>query len=233
MVTSDVVKKAAKKLGADLCGIASVDRFTGAPEGFKPTDIYPACKSVIVVAKRVPPALFQSKSPSPYTMVAEIERMHTVDTLSVELCNWLCDHGVNAMPVPADAPYDYWDAERKRGMGVLSMRHAAQCAGLGRIGKNTLVVNEKYGNLLNFGAALADAPLQADPMIEKSYCPKNCRICLKACPAGALDGDTVDQKKCREHTFYPNARGYDIVWCHTCRSSCPNAPGVKRSKSTK
>jgi epoxyqueuosine reductase QueG len=190
------------------------------------------CKSVIVVAKRVPPALFQSKSPSPYTMVAEIERMHTVDTLSVELCNWLYDRGVNAMPVPADTPYDYWDAERKRGMGVLSMRHAAQCAGLGRIGKNTLVVNEKYGNLLNFGAVLADTPLQADPMIEKSYCPESCKICLKACPAEALDGVTVDQKKCREHAFHPNARGYDIAWCHTCRSSCPNAAGV-RSKSKK
>jgi len=83
MLTPDEVKNQAKKLGADLCGIAPAERFSGAPEGFRPANIYPACQSVIVIAKRVPPALFQSKSPSPYTMVAEIERMHTVDTLSV------------------------------------------------------------------------------------------------------------------------------------------------------
>ncbi len=31
-------------------------------------DIFPACRSVIVVVKRVPPAFFQSRSPSPYSL---------------------------------------------------------------------------------------------------------------------------------------------------------------------
>jgi epoxyqueuosine reductase len=227
MVTSNEVKKQAKKLGADLCGVAPADRFSGAPEGFKPTDIYPDCKSVIVLVKRVPPAIFKSRSPSPYSLVCEVERMRVLDTLAVELCNWLYDHGVNAMPVPADSPYDYWDAERKRGMGVLSLRHAAELAGLGRIGKNTLVVNEKYGNAINFGAVLADASLQPDELVKETYCIEGYRKCLDGCPSGALDGPTVDQKKCREHTFYPNDRGFEIVWCSKCRSGCPNAFGVR------
>jgi hypothetical protein len=37
-------------LGADLVGIAPVDRFAHAPEGHKPTDFLPECKSVISIA---------------------------------------------------------------------------------------------------------------------------------------------------------------------------------------
>ena len=32
MVTSEGIKRLAKQLGADLCGIASMDRFEGAPK---------------------------------------------------------------------------------------------------------------------------------------------------------------------------------------------------------
>jgi hypothetical protein len=36
--------------GADLVGIAPVERFDGAPEGHRPTDFLPECKSVISIA---------------------------------------------------------------------------------------------------------------------------------------------------------------------------------------
>jgi hypothetical protein len=44
------VKLLAKKLGARLVGIASADRFEGAPQGFDPRDILPGARSVVVVA---------------------------------------------------------------------------------------------------------------------------------------------------------------------------------------
>lgn len=46
-LTSRNVKELMLSLGADLCGIASMDRFDGAPEGFHPLDVMPSCKSVI------------------------------------------------------------------------------------------------------------------------------------------------------------------------------------------
>jgi len=39
--------------GADLVGIAPVERFANAPEGHKPTDFLPGCKSVISVALHI------------------------------------------------------------------------------------------------------------------------------------------------------------------------------------
>ncbi|OPY29065.1 MAG: Epoxyqueuosine reductase [Methanocella sp. PtaU1.Bin125] len=226
MIKSEDVKKKAKKLGADLCGIAYVDRFGSAPEGFRPTDVYPACRSVIVVARRLPPAIFEARSRSPYSMVSETERVQALDTVAVELCNWLYDHGVNALPVPSDAPYDFWDPVRKQGRGIISLKHAAELAGLGRIGKNTLLVNKKYGNMINLGAVLADADLRPDRPVKETYCIAGCRKCLDACPSGALDGVTADQKRCREYTYRPNRRGQEIVWCSECRRVCPRSSGV-------
>lgn len=40
-------------MGADLCGIAPIERFDNAPKGFKSTDIYEECKSVLVFAKGI------------------------------------------------------------------------------------------------------------------------------------------------------------------------------------
>ena len=40
--------------GADLVGIASVNRFDGAPDGHKPEDILPGAKTVVALAKRIP-----------------------------------------------------------------------------------------------------------------------------------------------------------------------------------
>ncbi len=37
-INSDRVKEIMKSLGADLCGIASLDRFASAPEGYHPTN---------------------------------------------------------------------------------------------------------------------------------------------------------------------------------------------------
>lgn len=60
-MTAEKVKTMAPESGADICGIASVDRFHAAPEGFRPTDIYRDCRSVLVFAKSLPTAsLFAS-----------------------------------------------------------------------------------------------------------------------------------------------------------------------------
>lgn len=51
-ISSVKVKEIMKSLAADLCGIASLDRFTSAPEGYHPTDVFSACQSVISFAYR-------------------------------------------------------------------------------------------------------------------------------------------------------------------------------------
>jgi epoxyqueuosine reductase QueG len=106
------------------------------------------------------------------------------------------------------------------GRGQISMRHAAVAAGLGTLGKNTLLLNEKFGNTLNIGAVLTDIELPSDDLAE-SICKDGCRLCLDSCPVGALNGTSANQKLCRMNTYTSNPRGFEVTNCNTCRVVCP------------
>ena len=54
MSKEEQIKRIILNKGADLCGIANIDRFFDTPSGFSPLDIYDASKSVIVFAKKLP-----------------------------------------------------------------------------------------------------------------------------------------------------------------------------------
>lgn len=211
-------------LGADLCGLANIDRFADAPEGFHPLDVYADCRSVAVFAKRLPRALARVRPQIAYNRatdicLGELDRIANAAALAIE------DLGVNAVPIPADSPYDYWNAQELEGRGILSIRHCARLAGLGSMGKNTLIINERYGNRLGFGVILLDADLPSDPA-ARELCIPGCRICIDSCPQNALDGGTANQKRCRPHTYSTNARGFSLCNCNTCRTVCPRADGV-------
>ncbi len=220
------LKQRATELGTDLCGIAPVDRFAHAPAGFHPTDILPGCQSVISLATRFPGStLTLGKSQAAYTFVRHrvVDKM---DRITFLLAEKLEAKGYAAIPVPSSDPYESWDPERRHGQGILSLKHAAVLAGLGKMGKNTLLVNRQFGNLLWLGAVLVDAPLAADPLAAYSTCPDSCRICLDACPAKALDGISIEQKKCRDVSGkFSDGGGYVLAF-NMCRKACPNAQGV-------
>ncbi|MGD0153672.1 MAG: epoxyqueuosine reductase [Thermacetogeniaceae bacterium] len=226
------VKEAAFSPGADLCGISSTERFAGAPEGFRPTDIFPKCRSVIVFARRIPAGIIFAASLVPYTQVKDLS-VKELDGIGMRLSLFLEERGVLAVPVPSDDPYEYWEPDRLYGRGILSMRHAGYLAGLGILGKNTLLLNEDYGNMIHIGAVLASAELEQDPLSTLKNCPDKCTICIEACPQKALDGITVEQKLCRPTSFYTNKKGYGLFSCNLCRRSCPRALGKKRKQLQK
>lgn len=220
MLDAAVVKGIAKELGVRECGIAGLDRFEGAPSGFHPRDIYPACRAVVVFLKEMPGESILLDNPIPYTHAA-YQLYGELDRLGMDLCRALEAKGAHAVPVPTDTPYLHWEAERSHGMGILSLRHAAVRAGLGVLGRNTLVINERYGNMVYIGAVLTDAPLKADPLIQGEACPAGCSVCLDGCPVGALDGTTVNQSLCRKQSFFKTPRGFDLYACNLCRRRCP------------
>ncbi len=206
-------------LGADDCGFAHIDAFAGAPRGFHPSDIYKDCRSVVVFVKRIANGLKQV-SPRIVYNHTNIQVLRDIDRIARDTSILIEDLGGTAVPMPCDEPYEYWDKESKTGRGLLSMRHAAMLSGMGSLGKNTLFIHKKYGNMVNIGVVLTNLALSSDPP-SRDLCIAGCTLCLTNCPSGALDGVTVVQKRCREHTYTSNEKGYDICNCNTCRVICP------------
>lgn len=220
-MTSIEIKELAVRLGADVCGIAGVGRFSQAPKGFHPEDILPQAKSVVVFAKQFPKGVFNAKTNAPYTLIRD-SLMHTIDAIAIDIVMAIESAGYTAVPIPSAEPYTYWDKENRQGRGILSLRHAAMLAGLGSLGKNTLLINGRYGNRLWLSAVLTDMQLEEDALTE-DYCPEGCRICLDACPQQALDGNTIIQKRCREICFTSTEGGGNMYACNLCRRECPHS----------
>lgn len=224
MLAAEKIKSIAIELGADRCGIASTERFDEAPIGFHPRDVYSRCKSVVVFLKRMPSDVIIAENPVVYTHTAQL-LYDALDKIGLSLCLSLEKEGVHAVPVPTDVPYLHWDAENKHGMGIISMRHAAYNAGLGILGRNTLLINRELGNIVYIGAILIDAAVDPDSIVDEFACPPNCNLCIDACPVEALDGVTVNQKQCREFSTLEHPRGWDIYTCSKCRQVCPLRTG--------
>ena len=119
MMRAVTLKRLSLKLGADLCGIAPVERFHNAPAGFRPSDIFSSAKSVVVIAKRVPEAALASSSPIPYTFATDVI-LGEVFRITCELSLRLQETGIMAVPIPSE-PYEHWNVEKKEGRGILSL----------------------------------------------------------------------------------------------------------------
>jgi epoxyqueuosine reductase QueG len=228
-MNAKMVKSLATKSGVDLCGIAPVERFREAPEGFGPTDIYPSAKSVFVFAKRVPQAALLSLSMVPYKFTCDVV-LDEVFRITCDLSLRLQDLGITAVPIPSE-PYEYWDVGKNEGRGILSLKHAGHLAGLGIMGKNTLLTNNKLGNRITLGALLLNVPLKGDPIAKYQICKEDCNACINKCPAKALDGKSIVQKLCREKSQLTTPKGYSLYVCNTCRTVCPSGEGSKRKKA--
>ena len=207
-----------------LCGI---DRFADAPKGFSPADIYSGCRTAIVFGVALPGGLAGISPRLVYHYFNETVCNGEIDRISLRLAKEMERRfGVSAIPMPCDSPYEYWDAEHNEGRGLVSMKHAAVQAGLGTLGKNTLLLNREYGNMLNLGLVLTDAALPSDPPAE-SICIHGCTKCVDSCPVGAIRNGSVAQTLCRTHAYgQKTARGYDTTACNRCRTVCPRAFGL-------
>lgn len=164
-----------------------------APPGRRPSDIFPACRTMILFGRVMGDDLFigDVSRTAPKTTAFKQE----LAGVSRELAGMLTKSGSQAVAVNTLVVKD------GKLKGSLSLKHCARDAGLGEIGDNGLLLSPKFGIRLGLGAVLTDqeispTPPGGDPV---SLCT-HCGLCTGACPTNAFEGGSLDSFRCKNIT---------------------------------
>ncbi len=223
MINSKEVKEYAKKCGADLVGIASMDRFEGAPKQMDPRYIFPDAKALIVLGFRIPRGYLRGIEEGTYFTgypamgYAGINVFYAPIVLRELVC-FIEDRGYEAVPYPNiyRAPaIDITTGVMRKGWSrpvspdkpapdvFIHLRIAAFCAGLGEIGYSKMFLTPEFGPRQRFAVCLTDAPLKPDPIYEGPKLCDRCMSCVKDCSGKAIS---------RTETVKIKVAGREVEW---------------------
>lgn len=104
----------------------------------------------------------------------------------------------------------------------LNVKKLAIRAGIGKRGKNTLVINLQFGSRLRFVLIETTAPLEPTPRMScKSFCG-NCNKCIEACPKGVLvPYKLINKEKCQAYVDLDKTSPGIAQRCIECVKACP------------
>jgi epoxyqueuosine reductase len=260
-IAASAVKRQAKTLGFDLCGVAPVGDFpelafldewldrgyAGEMEYLRRTSakrrdvraVLPSAQSVVVLGTVYNTDRPYSNQTADSTRAAIAryawgDDYHAViqDRLDA-LQQWLGD----------EAGEDF-EGRAYVDTGPVQERVYAQYAGIGWIGKNTCLINEALGSWLFLSAIISNLPLEPDaPAIDQCG---TCQRCLDACPTGAIvEPHVLDATRCLSYLtielkgHIPESQRGDVgrhaYGCDICQDVCPwnltPSTGVSRERA--
>ncbi|HOJ39806.1 MAG TPA: hypothetical protein PK644_04990, partial [bacterium] len=197
MDLTDEVTRKAYQSGADLVGIAPVDRFQGAPLRMSPQGLLPEARSVIVVAIHHPDAAVElggeptPHESGPYNIQGIMNWM--LDDISFSLARFLEDKGYPTLPIAAS---NIWRYKGYKDLKVnfapdLAHRYAAVAAGLGEIGWSGLFLSPQFGPRQRVVSVITTARLTPTPMYDGPALCDRCLACVKNCPTDAFRKEVV------------------------------------------
>ncbi len=110
--------------------------------------------------------------------------------------------------------------------GQLYLKGEALRAGLGRRGKNTLILHPQFGARLRLVAVLTDTPVVplVEPVLFEEENPvcDNCSICIDACPEKILEPyHMIDPSRCRSDSDNMARKEDHLIPCDQCIRLCP------------
>jgi ferredoxin len=230
MITSQDIKAAAKRLGADLCGIGSIDRWKDAPIQMDPKQIMPNAKSVICVGFRVmrgslrgieEGTMFSNYSAMGYGAITYNFMPQTI----YDLCKLIEDAGYEAFPMGHQSAwraldqYGYMRKNYSRPVApgkaapdvMVSLRIAGFLCGLGEIGYSKMLLTPEFGPRQRVGIIITELELEPDPIMEPGTLCNRCMACVRECPGGCIPAD---------RTVKTNIAGYDVEWADVDMELC-------------
>ena len=201
------VKQDVLDMGLDLVGVADPKDLDGSPDGHSsPFRILPGARAILVFAMRCPHGAVETPHPPIDGTPEELEAVHggiyftsymsmnfKLMEHALNIANYLEKMGYKSAPVSSTLGRD-----ETRWVGPISLRRAAQQAGIGEIGVNSLLLTPEFGPRVRLAAVITTAPLVIDgPKLVGKVCTK-CGACTKHCPTQAVHDslNTFERKKC-------------------------------------
>jgi epoxyqueuosine reductase len=169
-------------------GMAKAKSLGNEPPGYKPSDMIDSAESILCLGIPVPKGIFQCKERSEwmYWRAANVY-YRKIDVVLMQACAIIEEKDEIAVPVYSCFPYDI----RGKGdfWGYLSLVKMGEAVGIGKVGKNGLLFNSKYGPRLMLGGIITTSSLltMAWPERDEKGCPEDCLACREQCPVGAID----------------------------------------------
>ena len=118
-------------------------------------------------------------------------------------------------------------------------REAAMRSGVGFYGKNTMLITRRHGSWVVLGTLVSAAELEPTPPLATDC--GSCRLCVDACPTGALDEPgTLDATRCLSYwtqtaepipAAYRDELGAQVYGCDICQDVCPWNRGVESRRA--
>ena len=118
-------------------------------------------------------------------------------------------------------------------------REGARRAGLGFYGKNTLLITPRHGSWVVLGTLVTDQVIEPSAPVDLDC--GSCRLCIDACPTGALDEPGVlDSTRCLSYWTqaphpvpepYREELGASVYGCDICQDVCPWTRGVEKRRA--
>lgn len=118
-------------------------------------------------------------------------------------------------------------------------REGAARSGVGFYGKNTMLITRRFGSWVVLGTLVTDVEIEPTPALELDC--GACRLCIDACPTGALDEPGVlDATRCISYWLQsasePPAEiraeiGDRVYGCDSCQDACPWNRGIERRRA--
>jgi ferredoxin len=230
MLNAETIKKFALAQGADMVGVANIERFAGAPRQMDPRQIMPEARSVIGMAFRVMRGSLRGVEEGTFFSNYSAMGYGGITYLYMPMCviniaRFIEDHGYEAIPYGHQSDWRAINgtggmkhnfsrpvAEGRAAPDVMvHLRIAAYLAGLGEIGFSKMFLTPKYGPRNRVGIVITDAEIEPDPIYDGPELCNRCMACVRDCPAGAFDPDK---------TVKVTLAGREVEWmdidCHKC-----------------
>jgi len=222
-----------KEQGIDVFSEVSLDNLSD-EDSSSVVQFFPAAQSVIVFGKEVPVPVYwmpQKEKTRGMLRVAE-----ALDNTAVRLATRLEAEKVTAKPVPLYLPVKITDG---RVQGVVRLKQVAAAGGLGSQGRNTVLLNPRFGPRLLLSGVVTgrqvqeSQPTERDARKDPRTC-SGCGHCIRVCPQGALRPEGIDAFRCRTvSAWVPPVLVPTVKWMleRTLLLKCiaPLAPWIART----